>query len=68
MLANRLCYIQLFQFTLSDQRPKGRMGRLELILGFQSCRSEMDMEAENTITIALQFLITFSWDDEAVPP
>ena len=49
-------------------RPKGRMGRLELILGFQGCRTEMDMEAENTITIALQFLITFSWDDEAVPP
>ena len=44
------------------------MGRLELILGFQGCRSEMDMEAENTITIPLQFLITFSWDDEAVPP
>ena len=49
-------------------RPKGGMSRLELILGFQGCRSEMDMEAENTITIALQFLITFSWDDEAVPP
>ena len=33
-------------------RPKGGMGRLELILGFQGCRCEMDMEAENTISIA----------------
>ena len=30
-------------------RPKGGMGRLELILGFRGCRREMDMEAENTI-------------------
>ena len=29
-------------------RPKGGMGRLELILGFCGCRREMDMEAENT--------------------
>ena len=29
-------------------RPKGGMGRLELILGFRGCRREMDMEAENT--------------------
>ena len=28
------------------------MGRLELILGFRGCRREMDMEAENTISIA----------------
>ena len=28
------------------------MGRLELILGFWGCRREMDMEAENTISIA----------------
>ena len=33
-------------------RPKGGMGRLELILGFRGCRREMDMEAENTISIA----------------
>ena len=53
-------YIQLFQFTLLDQSFKGTgqdrkvvcMGRLELILGFQGCRCEMDMEAENTISIA----------------
>ena len=32
-------------------RPKGGMGRLELILGFRGCRREMDMEAENTINI-----------------
>ena len=32
-------------------RPKGGMGRLELILGFWGCRREMDMEAENTISI-----------------
>lgn len=32
-------------------RPKGSMGRLELILGFWGCRREMDMEAENTISI-----------------
>ena len=32
------------------------MGRLELILGFRSCRREMDMEAENTISIALRVL------------
>ena len=30
------------------------MGRLELILGFRGCRREMDMEAENTISIALR--------------
>ena len=30
-------------------RPKGGMGRLELILGFRGCRREMDMEADNTI-------------------
>ena len=34
-------------------RPKGGMGRLELILGFRGCRREMDMAAENTISIAL---------------
>ena len=28
------------------------MGRLELILGFRGCQREMDMEAENTISIA----------------
>ena len=49
-------------------RPKGGMGRLELILGFQGCWREMDMEAENTISIALQFLIAFSWNVEAIPP
>ena len=32
-------------------RPKGGMGRLELILGFRGCRREMDMEAENTSEI-----------------
>ena len=55
--------IQLFQITLSHQsfkhtrgRRKGGMGRLELILGFRSCRREMDMEAENTISIALRVL------------
>ena len=32
------------------------MGRLELILGFRGCRREMDMEAENTISIALRIL------------
>ena len=32
------------------------MGRLELILGFRGCRREMDMEAENTISIALRVL------------
>ena len=37
-------------------RPKGGMGRLELILGFRGCRREMDMEAENTISIALRVL------------
>ena len=37
-------------------RPKGGMGRLELILGFRGCRREMDMEAENTISIALRIL------------
>ena len=37
-------------------RPKGGMGRLELILGFRGCRHEMDMEAENTISIALRVL------------
>ena len=37
-------------------RPKGGMGRLELILGFWGCRREMDMEAENTISIALRVL------------
>ena len=37
-------------------RPKGSMGRLELILGFRGCRREMDMEAENTISIALRVL------------
>ena len=37
-------------------RPKGGMGRLELILGFRDCRREMDMEAENTISIALRVL------------
>ena len=29
------------------------MGRLELIIGFRGCRREIDMEAENTISIAL---------------
>ena len=33
-------------------RLRGSMGRLELILGFRGCRREMDMEAENTISIA----------------
>ena len=37
-------------------RPKGGMGRLELILGFRGCWREMDMEAENTISIALLVL------------
>ena len=37
-------------------RPKGGMGRLELILGFHGCRREMDMQAENTISIALRVL------------
>ena len=37
-------------------RPKGGMRRLELILGFWGCRREMDMEAENTISIALRVL------------
>ena len=37
-------------------RPKGGMGRLDLILGFRGCRREMDMEAENTISIALRVL------------
>ncbi|XP_067045250.1 uncharacterized protein [Acropora muricata] len=32
------------------------MGRLELILGFRGCRREMNMEAENTISIALRVL------------
>ena len=32
------------------------MGRLDLILGFRGCRREMDMEAENTISIALRVL------------
>ena len=35
-------------------RPKDSMGRLELILGFRGCWREMDMEAENTISIALR--------------
>ena len=34
-------------------RPKGGMGKLELILRFRGCRREMDMEAENTISIVL---------------
>ena len=51
--ANGQC-IQLFQFTLSDQSFKRT--RLELILGFRGCRREMDMEAENTISIALRVL------------
>ena len=38
-------------------RPKGGMGRLELILRFRGCRCEMDMEAENTISVALRVLI-----------
>ena len=37
-------------------RPKGGMGRLELILGFRGCRREMDMEAKNTISIVLRVL------------
>ena len=37
-------------------RRKGGMGRLELILGFLGCRCEMDMEVENTISIALRVL------------
>ena len=37
-------------------RLKGGMGRLELILGFWGCRREMDMEAENTISIALRVI------------
>ena len=37
-------------------RPKGSMGRLELILGFRGCQRKMDMEAENTISIALRVL------------
>ena len=50
-------------------RQKGSTGRLELILGFRGCRREMDMElAENTIRIALQFLIAFSRDVQALPP
>ena len=32
------------------------MGRLELILGFRGCQREMDMEAENTISVALRIL------------
>ena len=32
------------------------MGRLELILGFRGCLREMDMEAENTMSIALRVL------------
>ena len=32
------------------------MGRLELILVFRGCLREMDMEAENTISIALRVL------------
>ena len=48
-------------------RPKGGMGRLELISGFRGCQRKMDMEAENTITIALQFLIAFSRDVQALP-
>ena len=32
------------------------MGRLELILGFRGCRREMDMEAENTISITLRVI------------
>ena len=40
-------------------RPKGGMGRLELILGFRGCRREMHMEAENTISIALRFFFFF---------
>ena len=40
-------------------RPKGGMGRLELILSFQGCRCEMDMEAENTISIAnISFILS----------
>ena len=37
-------------------RPKGGIGRLELILGFRGCRREMDIKAENTISIALLVL------------
>ena len=37
-------------------RPKGGMGRLDLILSFRGCRREMDMEVENTISIALRVL------------
>ena len=54
-------------------RPKGGMGRLELILSFRGCRCEMDMEAENTISIALRVLtksnknIYDSYCLEAVP-
>lgn len=40
-------------------RPKGGMGRLELILGFRGCRREMDMEAENTISIG-QGIVNFA--------
>ena len=32
------------------------MGRLELILGFCGCLREMDMQAENAISIALRIL------------
>ena len=37
-------------------RPKGGMGRLELILGFRGCRREMDMKAEIIISMALRVL------------
>ena len=49
-------YVVGSKFQGYGTRPKGGMGRLELILGFRGCRREMDMEAENTISIALRVL------------
>ena len=42
------CYTKVYAVGSKLQgygtRPKGGMGRLELILGFRGCRREMDMD------------------------
>ena len=53
----RFCYTAISIYVVGSKlqgygtRPKGGMGRLELILRFRGCRREMDMEAENTSEI-----------------
>ena len=46
----RFCYTAISIYVVGSKlqgygtRPKGGMGRLELILGFRGCRREMDMD------------------------